>query len=93
MIRKLKWKLDKIVTKDYLESLFQTNKKDFNNYAGDIETVILECKITHARRVLGQSLSLHKILNKDDIESALKKFITNKKSKTTDLSKLGGMYT
>jgi SpoVK/Ycf46/Vps4 family AAA+-type ATPase len=92
MIRKLQWKLDKTVTKDYLESFFNTNKKDFNNYAGDIETVILECKITHARRVLGQPLFLHKIINKDDIESALKKFITNKKTKTIDLSKLGGMY-
>jgi SpoVK/Ycf46/Vps4 family AAA+-type ATPase len=93
MIRKLGWKLDKSVTFEYLESFFQANKKEFNNYAGDIETVILECKITHARRVLGQPLNIHKILNKTDIESAFKKFITNKKSNKVDLTKLSGMYT
>jgi hypothetical protein len=92
MIRKLEWKLDKLVTKEYLETFFQVNKKDMNNFAGDIETLILECKITHARRVLGLPLNLHKILNKDDIETAFKKFITNKKNKS-DVTKYHGMYT
>ena len=91
MIRKLEWKLDKLVTKEYLELFFTLNKKDMVHYAGDIETIILECKITHARRVLGLPLNQHRILNKEDIENAFKKFITNKKNKN-DMSKYYGMY-
>ncbi len=78
-IRKLNWRLDMKLNREYLENFFKLNKDKFKNYGGDIETIIMNCKMSHARRVVGKSYKNKKILNIDDLENAYKKYIDNKK--------------
>ena len=61
------------------------------HFGGDIETILLNCKMAHAKRVLGKPYVYHKIINKDDIDKALDRFKQNKKKKE-DLSHLNMMY-
>ena len=39
----------------------------------------MNCKMTHASRVIGTSYKNKKILNKDDLDNAYKKYNDNKK--------------
>ena len=48
--------------------------------AGDMETLLFHCKIEHAKRVLGKSDDIKRILNQQDIDNGLKKFIDLRKS-------------
>ncbi len=91
-IRRLKWKLHPEVSIDYLENFFKKNKKDFPHFGGDIETVILNCKMSHAKRVIGKPNIYHKILTIDDINNAFDKFKQNKK-KEENINHLHSMYT
>jgi SpoVK/Ycf46/Vps4 family AAA+-type ATPase len=76
-IKKLQWNLDEELSKEYLEQFFKTNKKDINNFGGDIETIIMNCKMTHAKRVIGKPV-LKKIINIADFTKAFDNFKTNK---------------
>ena len=80
-IRKLGWKLDREVSQDYLESFFKTNKEQLNNFGGDIETIILNCKMTHAKRIMGKPYYNKRIITKDDFSKAFDKFKNNKNKK------------
>jgi len=91
-IRRMKWKLDPEVSATYLEEFFKKNKKDIPHFGGDIETIILNCKMTHAKRVIGKPNIYHKILNIDDIDKAFTKFKNNKKKEDT-IDHLYSMYT
>jgi SpoVK/Ycf46/Vps4 family AAA+-type ATPase len=91
-IRRMKWKLDPEVSATYLEEFFKKNKKDVPHFGGDIETIILNCKMTHAKRVIGKPNIYHKILNIDDIDKAFSKFKNNKK-KEDNVDHLYSMYT
>jgi SpoVK/Ycf46/Vps4 family AAA+-type ATPase len=91
-IRRMKWKLDPEVSATYLEEFFKKNKKDVPHFGGDIETIILNCKMTHAKRVIGKPNIYHKILNIDDIDKAFTKFKNNKKKEDT-IDHLYSMYT
>jgi len=78
-IRKINWRLNNDITKIYLEEFFKTNKDKFKHYGGDIETLIMNCKMTHASRVIGKTYNHKKIIIKDDLEKAYDRFINNKK--------------
>ncbi len=78
-IKKMNWRLDKSLSRDYLEIFFKQNKDKLKNYGGDIETLVMNCKMTHAGRVIGTSYKNKKILNKDDLDNAYKKYNDNKK--------------
>ena len=58
------------------------------DFGGDIETILLNCKLTHAKRVLGKPYVFHKIINKEDLLNAFEKFKSNKKTKEVNLSHL-----
>jgi SpoVK/Ycf46/Vps4 family AAA+-type ATPase len=90
-VRRMKWFLDTEVTSELLEEFFKKNKKDIPHFGGDIETILLNCKMVHAKRVLGKPYIYHKIINKDDIDKAFDRFKQNKKKKE-DLSHLNMMY-
>jgi len=90
-IRRMKWFLDTEVTAEFLEEFFKKNKKELPHFGGDIETILLNCKMAHAKRVLGKPYIYHKIINKDDINIAYDRFKQNKKKKE-DLSHLNMMY-
>ena len=77
----MKWHIQQEVSSEYLEEFFKTNKKDLPHFGGDIETILLNCKMTHAKRVLGKPYIYHKILSKEDISNAFDRFKQNKKKK------------
>jgi hypothetical protein len=84
-VRRLRWRLDKEVNETYLESFFKQNKDKFTNFGGDIETMLLNCKFTHAKRVIGLDQIFKKVINIKDLELAYNKFIDGKK-KENDIS-------
>ena len=81
-IRKIKWKLEKELSKEYLNNFFKQEKDKFKNFGGDIETVIMNCKMIHAKRVLGKSSKYKKILSIEDLQNAFKKFVISKKEES-----------
>ena len=82
-IKKINWKLNNDINRNYLESFFKENKEKFKNFGGDIETLVMNCKMTHASRVIGKSYIHKKIIIKDDFIKAYDKFNINK-NKTDD---------
>lgn len=90
-IQKLNWKLDKTLDRVFLEDFFKKNKDRLKNYGGDIETLVMNCKMSHAHRVIGKTYKYKKIINIDDLEMAYKKYIDNKK-KTENSDHLNSMY-
>ena len=62
-----------------LEKLFTDNKNNFPNYGGDIETLFLNCKIVHSRRVLFDDKK--KRLSLEDIKKGIEYFLKHRKSK------------
>jgi hypothetical protein len=78
-IKKIKWKLNKNITEEFLNQFFKTNKNNFKHFGGDIETLVMNCKMTYSSRVIGKKNAYKKILIKEDLESAYKTFIENKK--------------
>ncbi len=91
-IRRMKWFIDPEVSCEFLEEFFKKNKSDLPHFGGDIETILLNCKMAHAKRVLGKPYVYHKIINKEDILNAYDRFKQNKKKKE-DISHLNMMYT
>jgi SpoVK/Ycf46/Vps4 family AAA+-type ATPase len=76
-----------------LESFIKVNINDFNNFGGDIDNLILNCKITHGRRVFGKSDDIVKKLTIDDVKDGYHRFIKLKnKGITEDTSKINHMY-
>jgi SpoVK/Ycf46/Vps4 family AAA+-type ATPase len=78
-IKKLNWRLDNNLDRSYLENFFKVNKDNLKHFGGDIETLVMNCKMTHAARVVGTSYKNKKILNRDDFEKAYKKYSASKK--------------
>ena len=78
MINKNKWDYDKIPIK-----FFKKNYSCFKNSAGDMETLFLNCKIKHSRRVFGTE-SIKKKLTIEDINEGFKIFVDNRKEVKED---------
>lgn len=64
-----------------LKSFFNKNMEYFPHFGGDIETLFLNCKIAHGRRVLFKDPSVRKILTIRDIEIAFDIFVSNRRYK------------
>jgi hypothetical protein len=64
-----------------LKSFFSMNMEYFPHFGGDIETLFLNCKIAHGRRVLFKDPSVRKILTIHDIEIAFEIFVSNRRYK------------
>ena len=76
MINEINWSLESTVNYDF----FKTNYEKFKHMAGDMETLLFHCKIEHAKRVLGKPDNVKRILNQQDINNGLKKFVDLRKS-------------
>ena len=50
----------------------------FPHYAGDIETFLLNIKISHCKRVFGKELVLQRCITSEDIEQGFKRFLIQK---------------
>ena len=53
--------------------------EQFPHFGGDIETLLLNIKIEHGRRVFGKKIEHHKKINFEDIEKGYERFIENRK--------------
>lgn len=76
MINEINWSLESTVNYDF----FKTNYEKFKHMAGDMETLLFHCKIEHAKRILGKPDNVKRILNQQDINNGLKKFVDLRKS-------------
>ncbi|AYV75984.1 MAG: AAA family ATPase [Terrestrivirus sp.] len=59
--------------KKELEEFFEENEGGFPNYGGDVETLFLNCKIAHCRRITNSSEN-GKVLNMQDIQNGFETF-------------------
>ena len=71
----------KIKLIERLRGFFATNSKNFPHYGGDIETLFLNCKIYHGRRMLFKDPSLRKILTLHDVEKGFETYLSNRDNK------------
>jgi SpoVK/Ycf46/Vps4 family AAA+-type ATPase len=73
-------------SKDELNMFFKKNEKDFPRYGGDMETLFLKTKITHARRIFFKDDKERKKITIEDIKKGFENFNEHRKSK--DLNKI-----
>jgi hypothetical protein len=62
-----------------LKEFFKNNKKYFPYYGGDCETLLLNCKVIHGRRVLFEDIKVKKIFTLNDIKNGLEIFVKHRK--------------
>lgn len=67
-----------------IHSLIEKHFKEFNNMAGDMETLALITKLEHSKRVLFLHKSLKKYITYEDVEKGIDKFLLQKKSKHSE---------
>jgi hypothetical protein len=68
-----------------LLEFFNDNKGNFPNYGGDIETLFLNCKIAHCRKIELSNNIDNKILSLDDIKEGFKMFASSRKNTDDDI--------
>lgn len=73
------WKMGKNVDRKELLKFFDKNHAIFRNYGGDVETLLLNCKIAHCRRTLFIKPEDRKILTIEDISDGLDNFSKHRK--------------
>jgi len=87
------WKLhyanDESLRKNVLE-LFKKNANNFPNFGGDMETLLLKCKICHCKRCTFKNDEGRRTLSYEDIENGLNLFLSHRKSKND--SKKNSIY-
>jgi SpoVK/Ycf46/Vps4 family AAA+-type ATPase len=80
-INEINWKLDKNLTISEIEKFIEKNKKNFENFGGDIENFLLNIKIKHSLRVFGKNPNLKKNINIDDIKNGFDTYVKSKQDK------------
>lgn len=63
------------------KDFFKKNYKSFPHYGGDIESLIMNCKIVHGKRVLFLEDAFKKIITIEDIEKGFDTYLTHRKYK------------
>ncbi len=79
-IREIGWKERSI--EDIPVEFFEKNKGLFENYGGDMETLLLNIKIQHSRRVFGLPQENRKIVTNEDLVNGFEEFKKNKANRT-----------
>ena len=82
-------------SKDDLNIFFKKNEKEFPRFGGDMETLFLKTKITHARRIFFKDEKERKKITIDDIKKGFENFHGHRKYKNQDEipEKILTMYT
>ena len=80
-INEIKWSLDKNLVVADIEKFIEKNKKSFENFGGDIETLLLNIKIKHSTRVFGKDPKIRKLITMEDIKNAYTEFLKIRKEK------------
>ena len=84
MVKKLGWKINE---NDIKTKFFKDNYSNFKNMAGDMETLLFNCKISHGKRVFCKP-KLKKIITLEDLKNGFKQFNESRNSKETDRDKI-----
>ena len=58
----------------------------FPNFAGDVETLLLNIKITHAKRTFGKPVNTQKLINIEDVEAGYERYLENRGIKLNSTS-------
>lgn len=64
-----------------INKLFEKNEKKFKNNGGDIETLLLNCKIAHSRTMISRTLEEKYELSIEDIKKGFETFIESREDK------------
>ena len=80
MVKKIGWEIN---DKDIKTKFFKDNYSNFKNMAGDMETLLFNCKISHGKRVFCKPKQ-KKIITLEDIKNGFKQFNDNRKSNDID---------
>ena len=75
MVKKLGWKINE---NDIKTKFFKDNYSNFKNMAGDMETLLFNCKISHGKRVFCKPKE-KKIITLEDLKNGFKQFNENRK--------------
>ena len=75
-VNQSKWKLDADI--QWIKNFINNNIKEFEHFGGDIDTLLLNCKTAHGRRIFGQKKNIRKIITIDDIINGFDKFVKAK---------------
>ncbi len=81
-VKKCNWVLN--VDMEELKTFFSDKASDFPNFGGDIENLLLKCKITHSHRVLFAKHE-RKSLNMEDIKTGFELFLKHKAPNDIDM--------
>ena len=84
MVKKLGWKIN---DKDIKTKFFKDNYYNFKNMAGDMETLLFNCKISHGKRVFCKPKE-KKIITLEDLKNGFKQFIEFRKNDEFDRDKI-----
>ena len=94
-IEMIGWKLDP-KSKEWLfdpkKGLLKTHVDQFPHFGGDIETLLLNIKIVHGRRVFGLHPDYHKVITRDDILQGFERYQTARGVKKKEESVNNNMY-
>lgn len=71
-VRQSEWSVD--ADRESILKFFTDNLNSFPNYGGDIETLFLQCKIAHCRKLFGNDTN-SRTLSLTDIEEGFKSFV------------------
>lgn len=69
---------EKILMRNEIANLFKKNVKCFPNYGGDMETLLLNCKIIHTKRCTMND-NIKRSLTFEDIENGISTFTNHRK--------------
>ncbi len=78
-VKDIKWEFADDLKLDEVERFIEKNKKQFEHFGGDIETLLLNIKIKHSTRVFGKHPSIRKKITMEDINNAFEEFKKVKK--------------
>jgi hypothetical protein len=80
-IKQNKWKLDENVLISDITKLIDSNKENFKNFGGDIESWLLHIKIEHGVRIFGKHPKYRRLINMNDMKNGLEQFKLAKQNK------------
>lgn len=73
--------ISKNIKIERMVNLFKNNKNNFMNYGGDMETLFLNCKIYHSKRMIFGAPKERRLLTIEDIENGFKTYLASRQKK------------
>ena len=80
-IKEINWNFDESLNVKNIEEFIEKHKKNFENYGGDIDNLLLNMKIKHSTRVFGKDPKIRKNISFEDLTNAYEEFVKMKKDK------------